>query len=69
MINNYKQKIKSKKFHVDPKKQKDFKVVHFAGDVHYEVNNFIDKNQDVLYDEFVIQLAKSTNKIVYGIFK
>lgn len=69
MFNNFKNKIKSSKFKASLTQNKIFNVTHFAGDVKYNVNKFIDKNTDILYNEFVIQLAKSQNKILYEIFK
>lgn len=42
----------------------DFRVTHYAGDVIYNVNGFIDKNKDTLYQDFKRLLHKSTNEYI-----
>lgn len=42
----------------------DFMVTHYAGDVVYNINGFMDKNKDSLFQDFKRLLYKSTNKVL-----
>jgi len=37
---------------------------HYAGDVVYNINGFLDKNKDTLFQDFRRLLYNSTNKII-----
>ena len=39
----------------------EFRISHYAGDVKYQINNFIDKNKDSLYQDFKRLLYNSGN--------
>ena len=41
----------------------DFLIRHYAGDVVYNVNGFIDKNRDTLFQDFKRLLYNSSNEI------
>ncbi|XP_043255294.1 unconventional myosin ID [Colletes gigas] len=41
-----------------------FKIKHYAGDVIYNVNGFLDKNKDTLFQDFKRLLYKSSNPII-----
>lgn len=41
-----------------------FKIKHYAGDVIYNINGFLDKNKDTLFQDFKRLLYKSSNPIV-----
>ncbi|XP_072029754.1 unconventional myosin-Id-like [Amphiura filiformis] len=43
---------------------RDFKVKHYAGDVTYDVTNFIDKNKDLLFQDFKRLLFSSSNPVI-----
>jgi myosin-1 len=42
----------------------EFRINHYAGDVKYQINGFIDKNKDLLYQDFKRLLYNSTNKYI-----
>ena len=46
----------------------DFYIKHYAGDVIYSVNSFLDKNNDQLYRDLKRALANSRNPIIQSIF-
>ncbi|CAH2095894.1 unnamed protein product [Euphydryas editha] len=59
---------------VDSKTQKlmgrdEFCLVHYAGDVTYNVNTFIEKNNDLLFRDLQGVMASSGNKIAASCFK
>ncbi|XP_011341843.2 myosin-IA [Ooceraea biroi] len=41
-----------------------FKIKHYAGDVVYNINGFLDKNKDTLFQDFKRLLYKSNNPII-----
>ncbi|OAD54424.1 Myosin-IA [Eufriesea mexicana] len=41
-----------------------FKIKHYAGDVIYNINGFLDKNKDTLFQDFKRLLYKSNNSII-----
>jgi len=49
--------------------EESFVVKHFAGDVEYQVGDFIEKNNDALSDELLNILKKSANKFVADLMK
>ncbi|XP_012226345.1 unconventional myosin ID [Linepithema humile] len=42
----------------------EFKIKHYAGDVIYNINGFLDKNKDTLFQDFKRLLYKSNNSII-----
>lgn len=47
---------------------RDFKIVHYAGEVIYRVEGFIDKNKDLLFQDFKRLLYNSSNAWIAGMF-
>ncbi len=47
---------------------RDFKISHYAGDVQYSVEGFIEKNRDTLYQDFKRLLYRSENDIISGMW-
>lgn len=48
--------------------REEFRLVHYAGEVNYNVNGFLDKNNDLLYRHLKEVLCHSTNHIVSQCF-
>ncbi|EJD75473.1 CBR-HUM-5 protein [Loa loa] len=48
--------------------ERDFRITHYAGDVTYDVNGFIDKNRDTLYQDLKRLLYNSNNPVLREIF-
>uniref|UniRef100_UPI0000F1DFE7 unconventional myosin-Ic isoform 1 n=2 Tax=Danio rerio TaxID=7955 RepID=UPI0000F1DFE7 len=48
--------------------REEFRLVHYAGEVNYNVNGFLDKNNDLLYRHLKEVLCQSTNHIVSQCF-
>ena len=46
----------------------DFYINHFAGDVIYNVNSFVDKNNDLLYRDLKKTMCNSSNKVIQTLF-
>lgn len=44
------------------KLKEDFRVTHYAGDVTYNIDGFLDKNKDTLFQDFKRLLYNSTDK-------
>lgn len=42
----------------------EFRINHYAGDVKYQIKNFIDKNKDLLYQDFKRLLYNSSNDYI-----
>lgn len=42
----------------------EFRIRHYAGDVVYNINGFLDKNRDTLFQDFKRLLFNSGSKIV-----
>lgn len=43
-----------------------FRIRHYAGPVTYDINGFIDKNRDTLFQDFKRLLYSSKNKVISG---
>ena len=61
-------------FHENCKKNisflfQDFLIRHYAGDVVYNINGFIDKNRDTLFQDFKRLLFHSKNEIYRYLFR
>lgn len=41
-----------------------FRIKHYAGDVVYNINGFLDKNKDTLFQDFKRLLFKSKNPVI-----
>lgn len=41
-----------------------FKIKHYAGDVIYNINGFLDKNKDTLFQDFKRLLYQSNNSVI-----
>uniref|UniRef100_T1J6G9 Myosin motor domain-containing protein n=1 Tax=Strigamia maritima TaxID=126957 RepID=T1J6G9_STRMM len=46
----------------------EFRLLHYAGDVTYQVDGFLDKNNDLLYRDLKTAMAQTTNDILLNIF-
>lgn len=46
------------------KHKEEFRIRHYAGDVVYNINGFLDKNKDTLFQDFRRLLYNSSNKII-----
>ncbi|XP_052797829.1 unconventional myosin-Id-like [Mya arenaria] len=44
--------------------KRDFRIKHYAGDVTYSVNSFIDKNKDTLFQDFKRLLYNSNDELI-----
>ena len=49
-------------------KENDFRIKHYAGDVTYTVDGFIDKNKDTLFKSLVTTMQASTSPFTAGLF-
>ncbi|CAN0044010.1 unnamed protein product, partial [Choristocarpus tenellus] len=52
----------------DPDTRNCFGVVHFAGDVFYNVADFVEKNKDALHSDVVEALLTSSNSAILELF-
>ena len=52
---------KNEHFVRKPMMKSSFIVKHYAGDVQYQVKNFLEKNRDTLKDDFKLMMGKATN--------
>ncbi|XP_069680956.1 unconventional myosin ID isoform X2 [Periplaneta americana] len=50
------------------KHKEEFRIRHYAGDVVYNINGFLDKNKDTLFQDFKRLLFHSSNKIISGMW-
>ncbi|KAB0792483.1 hypothetical protein PPYR_14442 [Photinus pyralis] len=48
--------------------REDFRLIHYAGDVTYSINGFLEKNNDLLFRDLKDAMSKSTNNIINTIF-
>uniref|UniRef100_A0A915PTP0 Myosin motor domain-containing protein n=1 Tax=Setaria digitata TaxID=48799 RepID=A0A915PTP0_9BILA len=48
--------------------ERDFRIIHYAGDVTYSVDGFIEKNRDTLYQDLKRLLYNSNNPLLREIF-
>jgi len=46
------------------KHKEEFRIRHYAGDVVYNINGFLDKNKDTLFQDFKRLLYNSSNKVI-----
>ncbi|XP_011189491.1 unconventional myosin IC isoform X2 [Zeugodacus cucurbitae] len=46
----------------------EFRLVHYAGDVTYNVSGFLDKNNDLLFRDLKETMSKSNNEIIRSCF-
>ena len=46
----------------------EFRLVHYAGDVTYNVDGFIDKNNDLLFRDIKEIMQESSNSIMKDVF-
>ncbi|KAL0272200.1 UNVERIFIED_CONTAM: hypothetical protein PYX00_005272 [Menopon gallinae] len=46
----------------------EFRLLHYAGEVIYNVNGFLDKNNDLLFRDLVELMAHTKNSITKGVF-
>ncbi|KAF2905235.1 hypothetical protein ILUMI_00959 [Ignelater luminosus] len=46
----------------------EFRLVHYAGDVTYNINGFLEKNNDLLFRDLKEAMCNSTNEIMKSIF-
>jgi myosin-1 len=45
-----------------------FKLKHYAGDVTYDVDAFLDKNKDLLFKDVIFALGSSKNFVIAELF-
>lgn len=62
-------------YKADPRNKKNkglgdvaFRIIHYAGDVEYEVKHFIPRNQDTLYRDIVQTLQGSSDPVIRGFY-
>ncbi|KAF5286073.1 hypothetical protein FQR65_LT12959 [Abscondita terminalis] len=70
--------FKSHKHYIDHKKadtklqkilgREEFRLLHYAGDVTYNINGFLEKNNDLLFRDLKDAMSKSHNIIIQSIF-
>ena len=46
-----------------------FRICHYAGDVTYSINGFIDKSKDLVFQDFKRLLYNSNNPIISAMWK
>lgn len=46
----------------------EFRLIHYAGDVTYNINGFLEKNNDLLFRDLKDAMSKASNHIVNAIF-
>eukprot|EP01098_Paradermamoeba_levis_P006270 TRINITY_DN2608_c0_g1_i1.p1 TRINITY_DN2608_c0_g1~~TRINITY_DN2608_c0_g1_i1.p1 ORF type:complete len:597 (-),score=180.54 TRINITY_DN2608_c0_g1_i1:92-1882(-) len=49
-------------------KPTEFRLKHYAGDVTYETNGFLDKNKDTLFRDVLIVMSQSTDPLIAELF-
>jgi myosin heavy subunit len=53
----------------DPEARNCFGVLHYAGEVFYNVRGFLDKNRDALHPDVIEAMQSSKSNIVSDIFQ
>lgn len=51
-----------------PSSRTEFTVRHYAGDVTYNVDGFLDKNKDSLFNDLIMLAQSSSNRFICSLF-
>lgn len=69
LFNKMKSRLPKKEFVVPPRGQKnEFQIVHYAGNVTYSANGFVETNKDTLFPDIVQCITASANPIATQLF-
>ncbi|XP_059913806.1 unconventional myosin-VIIa-like isoform X2 [Gadus macrocephalus] len=71
MLYKMNQQHKENKGYVSSKNEHDsqFGIKHFAGQVFYDSNGFLEKNRDAISSNIIMMISISKNKLLHDIFK
>ncbi|KAM9323016.1 unconventional myosin-VIIa-like [Pholidichthys leucotaenia] len=71
MLNKMNQQHKRNGAYIASKSEHDtdFGIHHFAGDVYYDSNGFLEKNKDAISHDIIKMVDMSTNKLLHQIFE